>query len=308
MVLACNPLCHDHVGIELAVTAFPSSNPGQFLQLRCCDSDAAATEELDWPPDGLPSLTGADIKDKAAYLPRPFSIADHWMAVDGMTRLYVISHAVGPGTRWLSELQPGDGLTVTGPLGRGFRLPPTGTPIVLIGGGVGIPPLLYLARRLHEGGYTDVTAVFGARRRELLPLRLVNEPATDGTPTACVELPGPAEYPAIITSDDGSIGTRGFVTDALLAHHDRSRQRSMVFACGPEAMLRAVADLTRDLDLPCQLCIERNMGCGMGTCQSCVVRARDAGRSTGWRWALACQDGPVFERDELLDYDPAPSA
>jgi dihydroorotate dehydrogenase electron transfer subunit len=67
-------------------------------------------------------------------------------------------------------------------------------------------------------------------------------------------------------------------------------------------MLKAVAQLTRELGLPCQLCVERNMGCGVGTCLSCVVRRRDARRPEGWSWALACTDGPVFERDELLDY------
>jgi dihydroorotate dehydrogenase electron transfer subunit len=67
-------------------------------------------------------------------------------------------------------------------------------------------------------------------------------------------------------------------------------------------MLRAVARLTAQLGLQCQLCVERNMGCGIGACLSCVVRVRDAQREAGWRWALACVDGPVFPRDELLDY------
>ena len=79
----------------------------------------------------------------------------------------------------------------------------------------------------------------------------------------------------------------------------------MVFACGPEAMLHAVAARTRALDWDCQLCIETVMGCGLGTCLSCVVRVRDDRRSAGWRWALSCSEGPVFERDTLLDESAA---
>lgn len=307
-LLARTPICHEHLALEFASASFPQSNPGQFLLLLCRAADEAAATEIVWPAHGFPSLSGKDLCQSAAYLRRPFSIADQWTDEAGVTHLSVISHSVGPGTRWLSRLRPGDHVNVTGPLGRGFHAPSNDVSAILIGGGVGIAPLLYLARWLHEAEHEAVTAIFGARRRELLPLRLLGEPAQDMTPTACVELPGQAPYPAIIASDDGSIGLRGVVTDALRACCARSGKRAVVFACGPDAMLRAVATLTRELGLSCQLCIERNMGCGMGACQSCVVRNRAPGDARGWRWALACQDGPVFQRDELLDYDPAPSA
>jgi dihydroorotate dehydrogenase electron transfer subunit len=217
----------------------------------------------------------------------------------------IISRTVGPGTAWLERLSPQETVNVTGPLGRGFRIPPEDVPIVLVGGGVGIPPLVYLARRLDESGRRDVTAVFGATTRDLLPVRLLSEPTTDGQPRMCAELAGVARFPVAITTDDGSVGMRGVVTDALRRRHaDRGRQSragGMVFACGPEPMLEAVAEITRELGLGCQLCIERKMGCGLGTCLSCVVRVRDDSRAEGWRWALVCSDGPVFDREELVD-------
>lgn len=307
-VLSCTPVCREHVAVEFVLPQFPSSEPGQFVQLLCRAPRADATAERDWPEGGFPRLS-SEFDASAPFLRRPFSIADRWDEPGGMTHLEVLSRTVGPGTAWLARLRPQDALDVTGPLGRGFALPADPTPLVLVGGGVGIPPLLYLARRLKAVDWNDVTVIAGARTRTLLPLTLTAEPAPDGEPTPCFEYPGGARYPTAILSDDGSIGRRGWVTDGLAAWQARHRpRRALVLACGPEPMLKAVATLTRQLGLDCQLCIERNMGCGLGTCLSCVVRARDAQHADGWRWALSCQDGPVFARDELLDYSPAAGA
>ncbi len=330
-VASCSAICREHVRIELAAPGFPVSQPGQFLQLLCRDvddktgsrgsaavpvwreADPAVAQE--WPADGFPTLHDPDLLQRRPYLRRPYSIADHWIAEDGTARLVVISRTVGMGSRWLEQLAPGQTLNITGPLGHGFVLPPAQTPIVLVGGGVGIPPLLYLTRRLHELRYTDVTMIVGATARDLLPVVLAGEPSRVALATACLELPGAAPYPGIVTSDDGSVGLPGRVTDGLrgwwLNRRAAPDQNSgagagyalpLVCACGPEAMLRAVALLTREWGLACQLCIERNMGCGIGTCLSCIVRIRAADRPAGWRWALACSDGPVFARDDLLDY------
>ena len=308
---ACTPVCREHVAIECVVDAFPPSAPGQFLQLLCLDSEQADSALVEWSDECLPALSDKDLRASAPFLRRPFSIADQWSAPGGDVHLRVLSRNVGPGTRWLERLRAGDTLDLTGPLGRGFRIPTGDAPLLLLGGGVGIPPLLYLARRLHELGRRDVIVCFGARTRDLLPVRLVQEPTRDATPTRCVELPAGAPYPAIVAGDDGSVGWRGSAVDALRAwhvRHGRGDRPAVVFACGPEAMLKAVARTTRALALSCQLCIERQMGCGLGTCLSCVVRVRDARQATGWRWALACQDGPVFDRDDLLDYASVPGA
>jgi dihydroorotate dehydrogenase electron transfer subunit len=297
-VFASSAVCREHVAIEFLAGRFPSSSPGQFLQLQCSGPASGS------PPSFLSSRPGISIASSTgqAFLRRPFSIADQWNDAAGRVHLRVISRTVGRGTAWLESLRPGDTLNVTGPLGRGFRIPEHDEPLVLAGGGVGIPPMLYLARRLHELGRREVTIIFGATTRDLLPVALRSEPPKDGAAAPCVVLPAGAGLPAMVTSDDGSVGMPGVVTDALAAWHSRVRpSAAQVFACGPEAMLKSIAAMTRRLGLACQLCIERNMGCGLGTCLSCVVRRRD--RASGWSWALACTDGPVFERDALLDYD-----
>jgi dihydroorotate dehydrogenase electron transfer subunit len=236
---------------------------------------------------------------------RPFSIADQWRDASGHTHIGIISRRVGPGTVWLEKRARQDVLNITGPLGHGFEIPRSDMPMVLVGGGVGIPPLLYLARRLDELGHRNVTVIFGAATRDLLPVHLTSEPATDGTARACAALAGAARFPTVITTEDGACGMRGVVTDALRQWHvrlpSRARENGMVFACGPEGMLKAVAELTRKLGLGCELCIERTMGCGLGTCLSCTVRVRDESRAEGWRWALACTDGPVFNREQLAE-------
>jgi dihydroorotate dehydrogenase electron transfer subunit len=301
------PICPEHVELELVLAEFPASQPGQFLQLQCAARDDHDPRVAEWAEGGFPSLAYAkDWGEGEPFLRRPFSIADQWRDADEQTHVLVISRTVGRGTGWLAQLRPGESLNITGPLGHGFEIPPRDVSLALVGGGVGIPPLLYLARRLNELGRRNVTVVFGARTRHSLPVRLIGEPATDGQPRPCVELPGTAPYLAMITTDDGSVGMRGLVTDAFAGWYahlpDPARKDATVFACGPAAMLAAVANLTRADGLGCQLCIERKMGCGLGTCLSCVVQVRDTSRSEGWRWALTCVDGPVFDRDELVEY------
>lgn len=296
-------VCDEHVLIEAVARDFPPAVPGQFLQLLCRDPHVVPVVECDWPTGGLPVLANPELRQRQAYLRRPFSIADLWVDADGASHLCVISRTVGTGTAWLEGLRPGQTLSVTGPLGHGFRVPPPSTPLVLIGGGAGIPPLLFLTRRLKAAGHTDVTVILGARTQALLPVTLTAQPSERGVATPCVHYPADACFDTIITSDDGSVGMRGMVTDALRAWADAYPGRAAtVCACGPEAMLAGVARVTRERGLACQLCIERHMGCGLGTCLSCVVRVREPARGEGWRWALTCQDGPVFERDDLLDY------
>ncbi len=305
-VAANTAICREHRAIEFTTADFPNSEPGQFVQLQCCDASEPSPRVVEWPAGGFPSLASGNNWDgRSAFLRRPFSIGDQWRDANGLTHIVIISRTVGPGTAWLERLTPGEALNATGPLGHGFRIPSDDLPLVLVGGGVGIPPLVYLARRLDELKRRDATAIFGATTRDLLPIRLLSEPATDGKPLPCAELAGSARFPAVITTDDGSLGMRGVVTDALRKWHadrgNQSRVDGVVFACGPEGMLKAVSQMTRELGLSCQLCIERKMGCGLGTCLSCVVRVRDESKAEGRRWALTCSDGPVFDREELID-------
>ena len=303
-VFARTRVCREHARIELIALGFPPSEPGQFLQVQCLAAQPPDGQTLAWPGGGFPSLSDVSAwGQRQPFLRRPFSIADQWCDDNGQTHIVLISRNVGPGTAWLDQLAAGDSLNITGPLGHGFEIPQNAVPIVLVGGGVGIPPLLFLSRRLFELGHSDVTVVFGATSRDLLPVQLVAAPATDGGPLHCAELPGNAPFPAIITTDDGSLGLHGLVTGGLRRWHQsgdgRSMREAVVFACGPERMLNAVGALTRELGICCQLSVERNMGCGLGTCLSCVVRVRDPRAPSGWRWALSCSEGPVFDRDQL---------
>jgi dihydroorotate dehydrogenase electron transfer subunit len=306
------PLCTAHVLLECVSADFPSSSPGQFLQVQCAPpDDHRVTSVKEWPADGFPSMSDDDFTARRPYLRRPFSIADRWDDVDGLTHLCVISRAVGVGTDWLAQRRAGESLSITGPLGHGFVLPDDDRPLLLIGGGVGIPPFLYLARVLAAQQRSGVTIILGATTATLLPVTLRGAPDPTGVAKTCVVYPGGGDYPTIVASDDGSIGLRGRVTDALerwTRHSAPPRTPPLVLACGPEAMLRALADATRRYGFECQLCIERNMGCGLGACLSCIVRRRDPERPSGWRWALACSDGPVFARDDLLDYSGSRSA
>lgn len=282
-VVSHEHVCREHCLITVELPNFPESKPGQFMQVRC------ATDEASFP-----------------MLRRPFSIADR-RETNGVTQLSLISRAIGVGTRWLDHLRVGETLNITGPLGRGYTLPEDRTqPILLVGGGVGIPPLLYLARVLKNENYQDVTVIFGVMSHDLLPVETIAPPEGDGSPSYCLKLPGDAAFPSTVTTDDGTLGLKGRVTDAITRwHSQRGDSSAQIYACGPEPMLAAVANQSREFGFAAELCIEKLMGCGLGTCLSCIVKLPDNERPQGWRWGLSCQEGPVFDRDLLLEFKPA---
>jgi dihydroorotate dehydrogenase electron transfer subunit len=164
--------------------------------------------------------------------------------------------------------------------------------------------MLYLAQRL--AGHQAV-AFCGATSRELLPLTVKSSAGlTQGDtvrPELLIEEFAQHGVPSVITTDDGSFGFRGFVTQALERYLDAmpAGAKPVVFTCGPEPMMKRVADITSARGLECQIAVERAMACGMGTCQSCVIkvkRANPGGRD--WVYRLACTDGPIFSGSDLL--------
>jgi dihydroorotate dehydrogenase electron transfer subunit len=224
--------------------------------------------------------------------------------------LHLIHRVVGVGTQWLSDLKVGDQVGVLGPLGNRFELPAPDGMAILVGGGVGIPPMLYLAERLAG---RRAVAFCGALSRDLLPMTLL-EGGKAGREDAIEPLRNVEEFsrhgiPSIISTDDGSFGFRGFVTQALERYLDANVQaagRAVIYTCGPEGMMKRVAEIAASRGIECQVAVERAMACGMGTCQSCVIRVRKpdpakppmAGRD--WCYRLACTDGPVFKGSDLL--------
>jgi dihydroorotate dehydrogenase electron transfer subunit len=194
-------------------------------------------------------------------------------------------------------------------LGNAFTLPAAGQEALLVGGGVGIPPMLYLAEALRR--HPRAVAFCGATTRDLLPLTLSASPPADpgAAPGRAVEEFSRHGVASVVSTDDGSCGYRGFVTQALERYLDESDIRgsaAVIYTCGPEIMMKRVADIAMSREIPCQVAVERAMACGMGTCQSCCIRVRkpDAalpplpGRE--WCYRLACTDGPIFQASELL--------
>ena len=251
----------------------------------------------------MPRLAGGELAGRTAMLRRPFSLAGRRDTADGV-ELDLIHRVVGVGTDWLSQLGIGDAVSVIGPLGNAFTLPANGGAALLVGGGVGIPPMIYLASRL---GNVPAVAFCGALTSDLLALTIDRH----GEPPSIGGAPNVAEFArhnvrAVLSTDDGSYGYRGFVTQALEQHLDRffadpSQPRPTIYTCGPEPMMKRVADIAAARGLPVQIAVERAMACGMGTCQSCVIKVRTGDdEANPWRYRLACTDGPVFAGSDLL--------
>jgi dihydroorotate dehydrogenase electron transfer subunit len=213
------------------------------------------------------------------YLRRAFSVADVSNGPDGV-RIELLAKIVGRGTRAMSLLRSGEQRRLLGPLGRGFELPPGG-PLALVAGGVGSAPLLLAARRLaeravefdfHYGGRGAIDLV---RREEFARL---------------AEASGGRFLPS---TEDGSLGYHGRVTESLAAEISAGRGYRSTLSCGPMPMLAALAELSTRHGLDGEAALETEMGCGYGACLGCAVP------HVSGRFALCCQDGPVFRLDEV---------
>ncbi|GMU24940.1 MAG: dihydroorotate dehydrogenase B (NAD(+)), electron transfer subunit [Phycisphaerae bacterium] len=282
-VVANTPLCREHWRLTVQVDFFPDAAPGQFLQVLCSDP---------FSQDVTPGV----------FTRRPFSIG-------GLRRrgeaceLDIIHRAVGAGTRWLSRLRPGDPVSILGPLGRPFAILDDRPVAWLVGGGVGLPPLIWLAEALRLAG-KRTTAICGARCADLLPLTRRVEVAVSGDEASLAfgEF-ADSGVPTLVSTDDGSLGAAGRVPDLFARYLDAQAAEqgsAVVYTCGPEPMMKAVARLCMERAIPTQVCLERVMACGMGTCQSCVVRVRDPAAEDQWRYRLCCTDGPVFDARQVL--------
>jgi dihydroorotate dehydrogenase electron transfer subunit len=223
---------------------------------------------------------------------------------------------VGVGTDWMSHLQAGDEVGIIGPLGNRFTHPEAGGKALMVGGGVGIPPMLYLASALAGKPIRSI-AFCGALSRDLLPLTITDRaplPSVDAfEPLSNIDEFARHGVGAVISTDDGSYGFRGFVTQALERYLDAhvtdgaARSKTIIYTCGPEPMMKRVADIAAARGIECQVAVERAMACGMGTCQSCCIRLKREEKRDGqafagkdWIYKLACTDGPVFKGADLL--------
>ena len=211
-------------------------------------------------------------------LPRPFSLYDR--ADDGGWGSFLIK-PIGAGTHALCDVAPGERIVLTGPLGQPFPMDVADP--VLIAGGVGLAPFLLWARHARARGGTP-RLLFGGRTREALA--------------------GIGDFAGLVTmhasTDDGSFGFRGMVTallDDLVARAD-VRAGEVVFCCGPDAMMHAVAARCEHHGLRCYLSLETYMACGYGVCNGCTVEVQGP-RFGGWPYSRTCIEGPVYEASEL---------
>lgn len=209
-------------------------------------------------------------------LRRAFSI----MATNG-EEIDILYRVEGRGTALMSQWESGRQIDVLGPLGNGFAsLPELPQRVILVGGGVGVPPMAMLASLCTKRH--DLIALIGAR--------------SEGE-VICREDFAKYQVPFHVATDDGSLGHHGFVTDLLNAELDRDSY-AVVYACGPLPMLRAVARLCNAFDVPCQVSLEENMPCGVGVCNGCVVPVLNTGDDYG-RFRRICVEGPVLWAHEI---------
>jgi len=303
-VLSNERICDEHYRLVLHVPGFPPSRAGQFVQLQCRRPGLlAGSRPVDWPEGAAPQFTQPELTGAEPLLGRPMSVASARAGADGAVELQIIYRTTGIGTHWLAGAGPGDDLSLLGPLGCAFPVRTRKALAVLVGGGAGIPPMLYLAEALAAAG-TKTVAFSGARSASLLPLKVLPDAAVspDAAPARCVAEFAERNADAVLATDDGSLGFAGTVTAAFERWLDRSGVSPddlVAYSCGPEPMMRAVGDACIARGIECYLSMERHMGCGMGTCQSCIVKVRDDSER-GWSYRLCCTDGPVFDAREIL--------
>lgn len=210
-------------------------------------------------------------RDESRMLPRPVSICE----IDREKgRIRMVYRVCGKGTEEFSHLIPGDRLEVLGPLGNGFPLDTGAKKAFLMGGGIGIPPMVQLARELD----IKVQVIAGYRDEQFLTDEL-------------------AEHGSLyIATEDGSVGTKGNVMDAVREH---ALTADIIYACGPKPMLRAIKAYAEEKGIPCWISMEERMACGIGACLACVCRSKEVDGHTHVHNKRVCKDGPVFLSTEV---------
>lgn len=230
------------------VLSFPrgakEAKPGQFIAMYC--------------------------EDGTKILPRPISIC----GIDAEKgTLRVVYRIAGEGTRLFSEMKEGDSLEVLGPLGNGFTMKEEKA--IIVGGGIGIPPMLELDKQLS----CEKTVVLGYR--DELFLKDEFESYAD----------------VVVATEDGSCGTKGTVIDAI---KEAGVDGKVIYACGPMPMLKALAEYAEAHDMEAQISLEERMACGIGACLGCICKTKKKDHHTNVNNQRICKDGPVFDAKEVV--------
>lgn len=309
----------DHFSLRIRTRQTPKPAPGQFLQLLCDPAPHAQDPKYrchSYARGRRPRLRDMEMLSRRPFLRRPFSIASYGppsprdTATD--TRLFgaewlqlvnwvepefeVIYRRVpgGPGTGALARCRAGDELDVVGPLGKGFNIAPLPDVALLVGGGIGATPLLFLAEDLVRSG-VETKVFFGALTKSRIPFQLRGKPRTR---IARFERLG---LRPVICTDDGTAGYRGLVTDPLTRYLEKKAEAGpalKIFACGPRPMLAALEGIATRYGVPCEVLLEERMACGFGACTSCVCGVKETGRRT--HYTRICTTGPAFDARTVM--------
>lgn len=212
-------------------------------------------------------------KDSGRMLPRPISICETDVEKNSVRLVYRVA---GKGTEEFSRLVPGEQVEVLGPLGNGFPLErcEEGKKAFLIGGGIGVPPLVELSKRLKG----EIQIVAGYRDE----LFLTEEFSKNGT--------------LYVATEDGSAGTKGNVLDCI---RENGLKADIIYACGPTPMLRALKAYAQEQHIECWLSLEERMACGVGACLACVCKTKEVDEHSRVKNKRVCKEGPVFRAEEI---------
>lgn len=247
---------------------------GLYRSLRVADFKTARTVR----PGQFVHIKVAGCMDP--FFRRAFSIADY---DPGRKELEIIYKIVGKGTGVLGHKAKGEYLDILGPLGRGFSKAPKSKTVVIVAGGVGFPPLYFLAKGLILAGHPKESILFfygGRNRGDLIEMKRIRDLGVELIPC----------------TDDGSYGFAGFVTEAAAARlEELNNKKTAIYTCGPEPMIAAVQEIGRRLGLSGEMALEAPMPCGVGVCLGCIKPSL----APPHKYVRVCYDGPVFGLDEV---------
>jgi len=233
--------------------------PGQFIHIKCST-------------------------DHYPLLRRPLSI--HRIDKE-KGEIYILFQVVGEGTKLLIQKEVGDNLDILGPIGNGFNIFPKSKKIMIIGGGIGVAPLLALCEESTRQG-KEVRVLIGALKKELV----IGE-----------ENFRKSGAKVDVATDDGSYKHKGLVTDLLEGNIREGWLADQIFACGPKLMLKKIVEVSLDTHIDCQVSLEERMACGIGACLGCVCKVKTKDKKEDkvkYEYKRVCVDGPIFEGSEVI--------